>query len=236
MLLICTSDTHGELPLIEGEFDLFVFAGDACPVWNHDIDFQYHWLQDIWMPYLRSIIDRGAAKDVVWTFGNHDFVGDILKFANMLTLMGGDDSHFDIYSYLRGHEHIHLLVSETVEIGGLKIHGHPYVGNLEGWAFNRPDDELQRLAEAIPECDILVSHAPPQGYGDRTSYTHAGDPYLEEELARIGPKLVICGHIHESAGAYNHPHVSDGVWSVSYLDRHYKVRNDPLVIIEIDIP
>jgi Icc-related predicted phosphoesterase len=55
-----------------------------------------------------------------------------------------------------------------------------------------------RVREA---CDVIVTHEPPHGTLDLTSLrTRAGSGTVLELLKRLRPKVLACGHIHESAG------------------------------------
>jgi Icc-related predicted phosphoesterase len=50
-------------------------------------------------------------------------------------------------------------------------------------------------------CDILVTHEPPQGTLDTVSTgTHIGSRAVRELVARLRPRLLTCGHVHESPG------------------------------------
>jgi Icc-related predicted phosphoesterase len=223
MKVVATADTHGELPWIQ-ECDLAIFAGDVCPINDHDVFYQYRWLKDTWIPYLRKL----PAKDVVWIFGNHDFIGDNMRVE--------EPKIFQDLSFLWDQEkdsHIHFLNNTSVTIDGFHIFGYPYVGGLSGWAFNREPEELEEMASLIPPCDILVTHAPPFGSGDKAQYKyHVGDRYLAENLERISPKVVICGHIHEAYGVYKSAYVEHGIHSVSYLNERYehKLHRHPTLI------
>jgi hypothetical protein len=70
---------------------------------------------------------------------------------------------------------------------------------------SRPDDNqtaagpnVEQLWAAIPlDTDILVTHTP--------SYTHCDDSFgcetLQESLARVRPRVHVCGHVHQGRGA-----------------------------------
>eukprot|EP00965_Chrysotila_dentata_P169281 5590693-Pleurochrysis_carterae.AAC.1 len=56
----------------------------------------------------------------------------------------------------------------------------------------------------VPACDVLVTHVPPLRVRDACMRgTHVGCPTLRYavEVAHAKPRLWLCGHIHEAAGA-----------------------------------
>ncbi|MDX6628404.1 MAG: hypothetical protein QOH00_650 [Gaiellales bacterium] len=64
------------------------------------------------------------------------------------------------------------------------------------------EDELAEHFGAVPEgIDILVTHTPPRGHGDRTEAgEHVGSTALLETIERRRPPLAVFGHIHEGRG------------------------------------
>lgn len=67
------------------------------------------------------------------------------------------------------------------------------------WDF--PEEEARGLFAECPSNAILVSHSPPAGAVDQSSQgEHLGSMAVSETIERCHPILVVCGHIHESAG------------------------------------
>lgn len=88
-------------------------------------------------------------------------------------------------------------------IAGLKIWGSPWQPWFFNWAFNLHRGEpIAAKWRLIPEdTDVLLTHGPPRGIGDRTHRNDvAGCADLLERIHQVKPKLHICGHIHEAAG------------------------------------
>lgn len=73
MLVACLSDTHGLLPTDIPPADVLVIAGDICPTCSHDVNFQYRWFNDNWLPWAKNLHRSGIVKKIVWVGGNHDF-------------------------------------------------------------------------------------------------------------------------------------------------------------------
>lgn len=95
------------------------------------------------------------------------------------------------------------LEDSGATLGDLEIWGSPWQPWFYDWAFN-----LERgapLAEkwaAIPdEVDILITHGPPYGIGDRCfDGRRVGCRALRARVAALKPKLHVFGHIHEDRG------------------------------------
>lgn len=103
------------------------------------------------------------------------------------------------------------------------------------WAFMKSCEELAKIYAAIPDgVDILVSHQPPFGWGDRAvdeqsgELVHLGSHELLATIARVRPRLVICGHIHGGYGSFEY----DGtlVYNVSVVNEQYRPVRSPTVI------
>jgi Icc-related predicted phosphoesterase len=97
-------------------------------------------------------------------------------------------------------------------------------------AFNLPRGEpLREKWALIPSgIDILVTHTPPYGIGDRTSRGESvGCEDLLETVLRIKPRLHVFGHIHEGYGQYN----KNGILFInaSVTDASMQLAHQPIV-------
>lgn len=69
------------------------------------------------------------------------------------------------------------------------------------WSFDLDEEAAAERLAACPEGAILVLHSPPQGHCDSSGDgTHFGSEALLRAIERKRPRLVVCGHIHESWG------------------------------------
>lgn len=65
---------------------------------------------------------------------------------------------------------------------------------IQGFTFCGPDAATER-------CDVLVAHEPPYGVLDTIpSGRHIGSPKVARAVERLHPRVVVCGHVHESPG------------------------------------
>jgi Icc-related predicted phosphoesterase len=174
------SDLHGFLPEIPA-CDLLLVAGDICPVSDHRLERQRRWLEGPFADWLDGL-DAGA---VIGIAGNHDFIAqadpDVMRRLP--------------WSY---------LCDESIDIEGLVVHGSPWTPTFGDWAFMRDDPELEAMWAEIPESvDVLVTHGPPLGHGDRTAYgVDAGSASLLRRLQALPRlRLNVFGHIHEPGGS-----------------------------------
>ena len=95
-----------------------------------------------------------------------------------------------------------FLVDQTVEIGGLKIYGAPWVNELEGAAFSLDHDEIESKWESIPnDTDILITHVPPFGILDLArNGENWGCSLLADRVVEMNLRFHCFGHVHYSYG------------------------------------
>ena len=103
------------------------------------------------------------------------------------------------------------------------------------WAFMKAPRELDAVYAEIPEgIDILISHQPPYGFGDRCldlgsgKVEHLGSRELLMAIQRVRPKLVICGHIHDGYARTEYDGIP--IYNVSVVDEQYRLVHPPTVI------
>jgi uncharacterized protein len=96
-----------------------------------------------------------------------------------------------------------VLHGEGTRIGGVDFYGLG-AGVPEtpwGWSFDLDDEAAAAMLTACPEGAILVLHSPPRGHCDANGGgDHFGSAALLRTIERKRPRLVVCGHIHESWG------------------------------------
>ena len=94
--------------------------------------------------------------------------------------------------------------------GGLKeIDGVPFYGIGGGipvtpfgsWSYDFTEDQALELLRDCPSGGVLISHSPPKGILDLSSDgRRLGSQAVRETINIKKPILVVCGHIHGSAG------------------------------------
>lgn len=176
------SDTHGyhDLLTIPNGIDMVIHSGDCSnprDPYNNE-------------PEVRKFIDWFKAlpiKHKVYVAGNHD-----------TSIERGLVTIADF-----GEAGIIYLENDYITIENVKIFGSPYTPFFNNWAFNKQRNKLERMWRLAihSDCDIIVTHGPPQGVLDK-SYDQSrlleccGDKSLLNRVLEIQPAYHLFGHIH----------------------------------------
>ena len=178
--IVAMADTHlyhRSLRVPDG--DLLVHAGDLCRRGTlAELAIATDWLHEL--PHRHKIV----------VAGNHDW--PLQTTGNEARALLGDD--------------IVYLEEQGATVLDLRIWGSPWQPEFFGWAFNLPrGPALAEKWAAIPmDLDVLITHGPPRGIGDRVSSTRAeGDDDLLERVRIVRPRLHLFGHIHEDGGVWD---------------------------------
>lgn len=203
MKIALISDTHGMLPEIPKEARIVIHAGDIGV--DHD---PINWFRDVLYPWARKV-----GKPIYATFGNHDRIGE------RHAVPAGCPSNLD------------FLTDCAVGIQGVNYWFSPWSVQFFDWAYMADEATLAKKYARIPDdTEVIVSHTPPNGYGDRNAQKlRCGSTALAERcnaLKRL--RYVICGHIHEGHGKYLMGDV--GVINASIVNEFYKPVHRPIVI------
>lgn len=207
MKITFISDTHGKhhSPKLQvPESEIIIHAGDFTSMGKLEevVDF-LKWYGEL--PHTHKVLIGG----------NHDFLLEKNSFLFQSLLP----------------DNITYLENESVEIEGIKIWGSPITPWFYDWAFNRNrGEDIQRYWKQIPDdIDILVTHGPPYGQGDRTARgERAGCEDLLKKVLQIQPKYHVFGHIHEAYGITQNEHTT--FINASCLNLSYQMVNAPVCI------
>lgn len=183
--------------------------GRRCrlPVENHRPEFQSLWLDGPFRDWLEAV----PAEHVVGIAGNHDFV-----FARP----AGAVPDGLRWTYLQDCE---------AEVAGLRVFGTPWTRTLGGWAFEGDETpDLEAIFGLIPAgLDLLVTHSPPFGLGDRVlRFDPVGSTSLLRAVEEKMPRLTVYGHVHEDRGRWTLG--ESQLANVSVLDERYRRLHAPM--------
>lgn len=98
-----------------------------------------------------------------------------------------------------------VLHGSGAVVAGLRLFGLGYgvpKTPFGDWSCDLDEATAEHMLAACDAADILVVHSPPKGVADVTSRgASVGSTAIRAAVARIQPRLVLCGHIHDSWGA-----------------------------------
>ena len=161
----------------------------------------------------RSLVERSAAVDVV--VGAGDFATmrhgieqtiDVLKAIETPTVVvpGNNENEAELAAACGGWSSVHVLHGSGVTVGGVDfwgLGGGVPVTPFGEWSVDFTEDEAEGLLAGCPAGAVLVSHSPPKGAVDVTSTGESkGSVAVRQAAEAKRPTLVVCGHIHDSAG------------------------------------
>jgi Icc-related predicted phosphoesterase len=178
MRLVCVADTHlftDDLRVPDG--DVLVHAGDLCRTGDREeLERAAAWLASL--PHAHKIV----------VAGNHDwgFQRDPAMARELFAAF-------------------HYLEDSEVTIDGIRFYGSPWQPEFNDWAFNLPRGEpLATVWSRIPHgLDVLITHGPPAGLGDRSGMSErAGCADLRARVREVKPRLHMFGHIHQDGGVW----------------------------------
>ncbi len=222
MRLVCISDTHNQhekLNIPHG--DVLIHAGDFTGTGTHRQVISFvRWFAN--QPHKYKVLVAGNHEV---TLDQSFYQKNWARFHNKYPLRA-----HEIKNYVLREEGIIYLENSEVVIEGVKFYGSPYQPEFGGWAFGleRGDSIRKAWGEIPQDTDVLITHGPPHGYGDKLYFgERVGCKDLLKELDRVKPKVHIYGHIHEGYGTYEHG-VSKLINPAS-CNEDYLLVNEPIV-------
>lgn len=209
--IVTASDTHerhGDIEIPEG--DIFIHAGDFS--------------------------NRGSTKSVQEF---NTFLGT-LPHRHKIIIAGNHDLCFE-----KKNAEARALITnaiylqdEAITLEGIHFYGSPWQPWFFSWAFNlkKPEELREKWAKIPEKTDILITHGPPYGYGDRTTRGDlVGCKELLKRIQVLKPRYHIFGHIHEGAGQFQSE--STTFINASNCNFHYEPVNPPIVFdYELSVP
>ncbi|HMR67653.1 MAG TPA: metallophosphoesterase family protein [Anaerolineae bacterium] len=161
----------------------------------------------------QALVERARQVDVV--IGAGDFANlrrglnrtiDVLKTIEQPAVLvpGNSESVEELAEACRGWPNAHVLHGAGVEVAGISffgLGGAVPVTPFGSWSYDFSEEQARSLLTNCPRGGVLVSHSPPRGLVDTdSSGRHLGSLAVREIIEQQQPALVVCGHIHASAG------------------------------------
>lgn len=160
-----------------------------------------------------DLVSRSAEVDVVVGGGDYARVRRGLdKTIRALSVIdkpvvlvsGNNETLDELRAACRHWPSAHVLHGDGVGLDGIEffgLGGGVPVTPFGDWSFDLTEEEADRLLASCPDGAVLVSHSPPHGALDHDEGgRHLGSTALRSAIERTRPRLVVCGHIHGTAG------------------------------------
>ena len=154
-----------------------------------------------------------ASEEADLVIGAGDFCNHRQMLVEAMNLLGGITARMVVVpgnaesaEELREAAHVGTTVlhGRATTIGGLTIFGLGYgipVTPFGDWSCDMNEADAETHLMRCEAADILIFHSPPKGIADATSTgMSVGSQAIHGAIARIQPKLAVCGHIHDSWG------------------------------------
>lgn len=117
---------------------------------------------------------------------------------------GNSESDQELISACRGWNHARVLHGRQTTIDGVSFYG---IGGgipitpFGSWSYDFTEKEAYEQLADCPQGGVLVSHSPPFGFLDISSDGRSlGSKAVRDTIEQKKPALIVCGHIHRSAG------------------------------------
>jgi Icc-related predicted phosphoesterase len=182
--LVVVSDTHGETPAVPMA-DVLVHCGDVTLAGTPgELHAFCDWLEAL--PHPNKVVIAG----------NHDFC-----------IENKQDADESRAAKERLKSLCTFLENEAAVVAGLKFYGSPHspwIREGRRMSYQNSSENLEPAWAKIPnDVDVLITHTPPKGFGDRILLgVNVGCPALERRIREVKPRYHLFGHIHEAYGIY----------------------------------
>jgi Icc-related predicted phosphoesterase len=150
----------------------------------------------------------GAGDFCIGRRGLQKIINELARIKRPTVLVpGNSESDEELMDACRLWKSAHVLHGRQVSIDGAAFFG---IGGgipttpFGSWSYDFSEAEAYDLLRDCPSGCILISHSPPKGVVDLSSDGRSlGSLAIRKTIDLKKPGLVVCGHIHGSAGQSN---------------------------------
>jgi uncharacterized protein len=163
----------------------------------------------------RHLVERARMADVIVGAGDFGNVRrdlrvllDVLRSIGKPAILvaGNNESTEELIEACRDWPSAQVLQGSAVTIAGVQyfgLGGGIPVTPFGAWSYDFTEEQATQLLAGCPRGCVLVSHSPPKGVVDISSGGQSlGSVAVRDAVLRLQPRLVVCGHIHASAGQH----------------------------------
>lgn len=166
-------------------------------------------LSDVESPYLWDYYRPGRLAEYDLMLSCGDLKASYLSFlvtmgrSRLLYVRGNHDANYRT----NPPEGCECIEDKLVTVNGLRILGLGgslwYNGGANQYTERQMRRRLWRAGWTVRRAggvDIVLTHAPPRGYGDAEDAAHRGFECFEDFLNKYEPKYLVHGHVHMNYG------------------------------------
>jgi Icc-related predicted phosphoesterase len=192
-----------------------VYLRAECLHGSRDMRLKLLLFSDLHCDYGRAgeLVRRSAGVDAV--IGAGDFASvrrgldetiAVLSLIDKPAILvpGNNETLDELRAACRGWKSATVLHGEAAAIDGVAffgIGGGIPITPFGDWSYDFSEEAAERLLGNLQMGSVLVSHSPPKGLVDMDSRgASLGSTAVMAAIERTRPRLVVCGHIHGSAG------------------------------------
>lgn len=160
-------------------------------------------------PYLWDHYQPGRLKDIDLILSCGDLKQEYLEF---LVTMGSKPLYYIHGNHDKGYvnyppEGCECLDDRIVNFNGLRIMGLGGCVRYNLGPFQYTQKEMQQRIRKLrfqlwrmKGVDIVITHAPPRGYGDASDNAHKGFEAFVPLMDKYQPRYLVHGHVHPNYG------------------------------------
>ena len=160
-------------------------------------------------PYLWDYYQPGRLSGIDFILSCGDLKQEYLEF---LVTMASKPLYYVHGNHDKGYvefppEGCECLEDELVNINGLRVLGLGGCIRYNLGPFQYTEEEMAKRVRRVERklkkaggVDIVITHAPPRGYGDAEDNAHRGFECFLPLMAKYHPQYLIHGHVHQSYG------------------------------------
>jgi Icc-related predicted phosphoesterase len=117
---------------------------------------------------------------------------------------GNNETADELRAAVRGWPSAVVLHGDGATVGGVPffgLGGGVPVTPFGAWSYDFTEERAAAMLRDAPAGCVLVTHSPPKGACDvASSGKSLGSTAVRDAVARLAPRLVVCGHVHACGG------------------------------------
>ena len=187
--------------------------------------------------YLWDYYQPGKLAGVDFILSCGDLKQEYLEF---LVTMGSKPLYYVHGNHDKGYENFppegcDCIEDEVVNLHGIRVLGLGGCIRYNPGPYQYTEQEMEKRVKRVERkirkaggVDIIITHAPPRGYGDAEDNAHRGFACFLPLLDKYHPRYLIHGHVHQSYGHSPPRQIQYGETTVFNAVGYHMLDIDPL--------